>query len=204
VENSIPVKRIQRLSKLGRACCSILICFFILLQFWFLLFLLIEPQEKIRIIIGDNSLSYYTGPDIPSGDSVIPLNFSFSARFFLFLLILIGLGLLIKVLYHLRKLFIIYMQGKIFTYEDIGQLKRAGITGCIMILLNPALRFVSHMAFSEILKGHPELINIIVNHNFFRAIMGIIWVCALSATFICIAWVMERGMEMRENQELTI
>ena len=204
MENSIPNKRIRRLSKLGRACCSILICFCILLQFWSLLFLLIEPQEKMSIIIGDASLSYHTGPDIPSGDNVIPLNFSFSARFLLFLLFLIGFGILIKVLYHIRKLFKLYMQGKIFTYEDIGQLKRVGVTGCIMILLSPVLMLLHHLVWSEIYKGHPEIINVLLNQDFFGFIMGVIRLGALSATVLCISWAMERGMEMRENQELTI
>jgi len=106
---------------------------------------------------------------------------------------ILGLGVLIKFLFHLQKLFSLYAEGKIFTAHNVTQIRQIGVT----LLLLPALWCLGllEMLFVD---------SIVVSDA--RILVGstpvgeLIW----GAVVIVVSWIMDVGRELREEQDLVV
>lgn len=196
----LPMKRIKKISMWVRLCCLFLTVFCLIIMLTIILPLWSGYGEGK--IVGDRSISYAIGGSFP-GETGIPFSdFPFSTKLFLSLFTFIFFGLPVKALYHLSKLFRFYAHGKIFMKEDNGQLKQFGIICLILTCSAPLWELLGHLAVSS-LKGGVSITTIAIK-DFYEILPIVTILGVFSLTVLCISWVMERGMEMRENQELTI
>lgn len=195
----LPMKRIKKISRWVRLCCLFLTVFCLLIMLAIIIPLWSGFGEGK--IVGDGVISYKIGW-IFRGNGIPFSDFSFSAKLFLSLYTFILLGLPVKALYHLSKLFRFYANGKIFTAKDNGQLKQFGIICLILTCSAPLWVLLRHLYVSS-LKGEISIAAVAIK-DFYEILPIVTILGVFSATVLCISWVMERGMEMRENQELTI
>jgi hypothetical protein len=110
----------------------------------------------------------------------------------------LGLAISLKITFHLIKLFALYAEGKIFSAENVQQIRQVGFT----MLIAPALwllsmlipLFVSADGMSVTTSPSAGLLN--VGGVFNQIILGTI--------VIVIAWIMDVGRELREEQDLVV
>lgn len=193
-----PMKRIKAISWRVRLGCIILIGIFLLMvlvgliQIW---------SESGYCVIVDDGIGFFTVEGGGYGFDSVPLvNFSVGEKLLLCLGWIMALGIQVKIFYHFFKLFYFYAKEKIFSKKANSQLRKVGLTGCLLVIASPIAPQLMHnacyLASDRPIKIlFPELSELIFSMSF---------VLIFSVTVICISWVMERGREMRENQELTI
>lgn len=118
---------------------------------------------------------------------VAPL--SLSGRLVLIGLLALSVGVLLKGLHHLDRLFKDYSSGNIFTTEAAGQIRQLGITSMLWTGVNVAWLLA---AFGLTNPRPPTSFSL----HFDSLIIGVI--------IIVISWFMDAAAEMREENELTI
>lgn len=141
------------------------------------------------IAIGDEVFSYlriglteYRGESIPWAAHVI----SWVGN-------LLGLAILLKLFFHLQKLFGHYAEGRIFEKESVQQIRQIGVT----VLLFPVLWLSLAIAPNFIpAEGRTALLESDGAGPFMELIAG--------AVILVVSWIMDVGREMREEQDLLV
>jgi hypothetical protein len=125
-------------------------------------------------------------------------NFSNDGKIFLSIGAFLYFALLLKGFYHSCKLFYHYAEGKIFTTEANGQIRQLGITVCLWPVFIALWKYLSDIA-ANLTFGVPLGLKI----NIF-GILNSTHLLIFGASIICISWIMEKGREIHEDQELTV
>ena len=108
----------------------------------------------------------------------------------------LGVAIVLKLTFHLASLFGLYATGKIFSAENVRQIRQIGIT----LLLFPALAvlglFVPLPVPAEGISsdGPPVFV------QFIAALQNVIF----GVIVIIISWIMDVGRELREEQDLVV
>ncbi|MBN2419042.1 MAG: DUF2975 domain-containing protein [Deltaproteobacteria bacterium] len=193
-----PMQKIKGISKKVRLACGILVAtwlFLALLGFYFIwsekgYYVLDAPGFGIRIINQGND------PE----SLLVPLSdISVSGKILMTFAGALITGLIIKGLYHMRKLFGRYADGGIFTKAAIEQIRQLGITLLLWAFI-PVLGILMKFLVPLFLVTGTADIDIYL----FESLAGIISPVLLGASTVIISWVMHIGAELREDQELTI
>ncbi len=105
----------------------------------------------------------------------------------------LSLGVLLKLNFHLIKLFGLYADGRLFNRENVHQIRQIGIT----VLLFPAL-WVLGLIVPGFLPTDDVARSVMSSgqHPFAELIVG--------AIIIVVAWIMDVGRELREEQDLVV
>jgi hypothetical protein len=161
-----------------------------LFRFLFVLVVLALVVQTILIVTGAEpyDTSVRIGHTEYSGDS-IPR----SIRAIAWIGVVLGSVVLLKLNFHLIKLFGLYADGKLFNSENVYHIRQIGIT----VLLFPALWVLGAIvpgflpaeavARDAVGSGHDPYTELIVG-----------------AIIIVLAWIMDVGRELREEQDLVI
>jgi hypothetical protein len=110
----------------------------------------------------------------------------------------LALAIFLKITFHLIKLFALYAQGKIFSAENVAQIRQIGYT----VLLTPTLwvltLFVPLLVSGEgmTMTSAPESGPMGAGQVFSQIIIGTI--------IIVVSWIMDVGRELREEQDLVV
>jgi hypothetical protein len=102
-------------------------------------------------------------------------------------------AVVMKLCFHLYKLFGLYAQGKIFTQQNVAQIRQVGIS----LLLLPVVSLLIAACAAWLLETSPGLWAVFLNSFPFASLIG-------GGAILPIAWVMDAGRELREEQELVI
>ena len=116
-------------------------------------------------------------------------NLTTAARLVLVGLLLASMGVVLKALLHLRRLFSVYSDGRIFTRQAAANIRQFGIAVVIWAALYSAWDLVPHL-FAQ---AHLPLL--------FHLRMDI---AIVGAVIIVISWFMEAAAELQEESDLTI
>jgi hypothetical protein len=170
--------RVRRISRFGNGLCIVLMigtCLVLCIATWG------------AFALPDATCDFGAGP-VPCA------MLSVSARALTFALLTVGAGLFLKALFHLMRLFNNYSRGEIFTGESVGQIRRIGTTlfvlgACQIVVLVATLALVSARQIAW-----PEHRPIPLPFTAFVA----------GGLIMLIAWVMEIGADLREENELTV
>ena len=161
-----------------------------LFRFLFVVVALALLVQALLIVTGAEpySASVRVGNTEYSGDP-IPLVIRTSA----WLGTTLGLAVLLKLNFHLIKLFGLYADGKLFNRENVHQIRQIGIT----VLLFPAL-WVLGLIVPGFLPTDDVARSVVSSgqHPFTELIVG--------AIVIVVAWIMDVGRELREEQDLVV
>jgi hypothetical protein len=157
----------------------------LLVCFW------IQAPTSIGLHALDITMSF-----IPKGVEILnPL--SPMAKFLGFLISLIPNALSMLIIYFLIKLFKLYENGKIFTFENVNYIKKIGYTLLITELVDPIYQvFMTATLTWGNPHGHRVASITISGIDF-----GTILVALLT---ILISWIMAEGCKLNEEQQLTI
>ena len=109
----------------------------------------------------------------------------------------LGVIVALKLTFHLARLFSLYADGKIFSVENVRQIRQIGIT----LLLFPAL-WVAGLALPEVLPavgatsagGAPV----------FAQFVGTVQSGVLGLIVLIVSWIMDVGRQLREEQDLVV
>ena len=96
------------------------------------------------------------------------------------------------IIYFLMRLFLLYAKGQIFDLLNVKYIRNVGITMLIWQFINPFYQ----ITLSYIVSGQQVISFNLTNHDLYSIITAII--------IILIAWIMQCGHELQEEQELTI
>ena len=102
-------------------------------------------------------------------------------------------AVLLKLCFHLIKLFGLYSQGKIFTQQNVAQIRQVGVS----LLLLPAVWLLAAVGAASQSEASPDLWSLLVTSFPFAGLVG-------GGTIMPIAWIMDAGCELREEHELVI
>lgn len=161
-----------------------------LFQFLFVLVALALVVEAVLILTGAEPFnsSVRIGDTEYSGDSIPG-----TIRMIALIGTVLGSGILLKLDFHLIKLFSLYAGGKIFSAENVHQIRQIGIT----VLLFPALWVLGVIVPSLIPgEGLTKVIAIDGRDPFTELIVG--------AIIMVVSWIMDVGRELREEQDLVV
>jgi hypothetical protein len=142
-----------------------------------------KPHEPSLVRIGH--LVY-------SGDAV-----STDVRVLSYVYFTLAVAISLKITFHLIKLFALYAEGKIFSAENVGQIRQIGFT----MLFSPALFFLTLFvplfvaAEGTISQGGQGAV-LGVGGVFEQIIVGTI--------ILIFSWIMDVGRELREEQDLVV
>jgi len=176
----------QRLEKVQKYSVS----FKRLFRFLFVVVALALVVQTILIVTGAEPYgsSVRIGNTEYSGDSI-----PFAIRTIAWLGTTLGLAVLLKLNFHLIKLFSLYADGKLFNRENVHQIRQIGIT----VLLFPAL-WVLGLIVPGFLPTDDVARSLVSSgqHPFTELIVG--------AIIVVVAWIMDVGRELREEQDLVV
>lgn len=163
-------------------------CLFI----YFILFFNIVGQI-IWVMLGDGPELFLGPPPFPRISSSLLV--SFSSKAIVIFLICLNYGIAIKITHHVKQLFTIFKNGIIFSKDTTWKIRQIGNTillsvGAVLIGV-PLLMFYIPTAHLEI--GH-------IDYLFFAPINNIFF----AVIVFLISWVMDIGMHLSEENELTI
>lgn len=105
----------------------------------------------------------------------------------------LGAAIYLKAFFHLIKLFGLYAEGRIFTLDNVRQIRQLGIT---MLLLPAVWILVLLAVLPEVAGAENGLIRIMPSFPMLAGLGG--------GIVLLIAWIMDVGREMRDEQELVI
>src|SRR5690606_1944109 len=141
------------------------------------------------IAIGDEVFTYvriglteYRGEAIPMAAHVVSWIGS-----------LLGLAILLKLFFHLHKLFGHYAEGRIFEKENVQQIRQIGVTVLLFPILWISLALAPNFIPAE---GRTALLESDGAGPLMELIAG--------AVILVVAWIMDVGREMREEQDLLV
>ena len=145
--------------------------------------------QTVLILLGEETFGYvriglteYSGGAIPPAAQVIA-----------WINTLAALGIFLKLNLHLSRLFDHYANGKIFGHENVHQIRQIGIT----VLLFPALWILTAIAPVFIAAdGRTAL----MDYDGAGPLPAVI----LGAIIMIVAWIMDVGRDLREEQDLWI
>lgn len=165
--------KIRRFSQiLRRLCRTMLVVFSVLLV-----------ASVVAIFMGGNST-------ITAYDISFPLHsLGLQQRTLLAIAAAFGIGVGLKGLYHLERLFGDFARGEIFTINSATQIRQLGVTAVLWAVANLVWVAMAHAFESQHLP-----------HAFYFHADSI----AIGVTVIVVSWFMEMAAEMREENELTI
>jgi hypothetical protein len=123
-----------------------------------------------------------------SGDSIPG-----TIRAIAFIGFVLRLAILLKLNFHLVKLFGLYADGEIFSAENVNQIRQIGIT----MLLFPAL-WVLGLFVPMLIPG--EGLSKTITNGGWQPFSGL----TLGAIVIVVSWIMDVGRELREEQDLVV
>ena len=103
--------------------------------------------------------------------------------------VVLGVGLLLKLFFHMIRLFDLYSLGVIFAVENVRQLRQIGVT----VLLFGILWFFQLLAQLMLPAGVREI-------NLGRLFSILI----LGSVIVFFSWVMDVGRELREDHDLVV
>ncbi|RSL18266.1 DUF2975 family protein [Edaphobacter aggregans] len=130
------------------------------------------------------------GVTVRAFNVAVPLSsLSFPQRLVIVTLLALAIGVLLKGLYHLQRLFGNYASGDIFTTETVGQIRQLGITALLWAGANVAWVAVTHTLMRA---PSPRSFQLHLDS------------VAIGLIVIVISWFMEMAAEMHEENELTI
>jgi hypothetical protein len=161
-----------------------------LFRFLFVVVALAMVVQTILMLTGAEpyETSARIGPMEYRGDPIPP-----AIRTIAWLGTTLGLAVLLKLNFHFIKLFALYSDGKLYHRETVQQIRQIGIT----FLLFPAL-WVLGVIVASVLPTQ-ELSRTLVSSGqdpFNELLVG--------AIIVVVAWVMDVGRELREEQDLVI
>jgi hypothetical protein len=181
--------RLQKVKKYSASLRNLFVFFFVLsILGWFARLRLAwtgpKPGEHDVVEIAH---LVFTGDPVPAEVRVI--------AYVYFTLVL---AISLKIFFHLIKLFALYAQGKIFSAENVHQIRQVGYT----ILISPALwllsllipLFVASDGMSITTSPSAGLLN--VGGVFSQIFLGTI--------ILVVSWIMDVGRELREEQDLVV
>ena len=182
----MPTEAAQRLEKVQKYSVS----FGRLFRFLFVVVALALLIQTILIVTGAEpyGTSVRIGNTEYSGDSIPVV-----IRTIAWLGRTLALAVLLKLNFHLIKLFGLYADGKLFNRENVHQIRQIGIT----VLLFPAL-WVLGLIVPGFLPSDDVARSVVSSGQqpFTELILG--------AIIIVVAWIMDVGRELREEQDLVV
>lgn len=146
-------------------------------------------MQSILILIGDETfsnvrigLTSYSGGSVPAAAHVISWINSLAV-----------LAIFLKLCFHLIRLFDHYAEGRIFGRENVHQIRQLGIT----VMLFPALWLLVAIAPAFIpVDGRTALMDYDGAGPLPEIVLGTI--------ILVVAWIMDVGRELREEQDLWV
>jgi hypothetical protein len=109
----------------------------------------------------------------------------------------LSLAIALKIWFHLIKLFALYAEGKIFSAENVQQIRQVGYT----VLISPALWLLS--LFIPLFVAADGM-SITTSPNLPLNIGGVFQQIILGTIVIIVSWIMDVGRELREEQDLVV
>jgi len=160
-----------------------------LFQFLFFVVAFAMCAKVLLIAIGDEVWSYvrvglteYRGESIPWAAHVISWIGS-----------LLGFVILLKLFFHLQKLFGHYAEGRIFEKQNVHEIRQIGVTVLLFPVLWIALAIAPNFIPAE---GRTALLESDGAGPLMELIAG--------AVILVVSWIMDVGREMREEQDLLV
>ena len=99
----------------------------------------------------------------------------------------------LKILYHFIRLLGMFAQGKLFTAQNVSQLRQIGLT----LMCTPVVWLIAPIgAWPEIVAAQVQWMKIVASFPVGPALTG--------AVFLFAAWIMNEGRELREEQDLVV
>ncbi len=163
---------------------------------WPIMLLLIWFQDQNSFLV--SGLGFSTLNFIPGNIAshiLEPLSFTAKVWGFMVSCIPAMIGMIIT--FSLMRLFKYYQQGKIFTLDNIRQIKRVGLTMLAWAILNPIYQVLMSLVVTLQNPVGQRVIAINLDTDYFRNLItaGIVFV---------IAYIMQEGVKLREEQALTV
>ena len=107
------------------------------------------------------------------------------------------LAISLKIFFHLIKLFALYAKGKIFSAENVHQIRQAGYT----ILISPVLWLLSLLIPLFVAT---DGMSIATSPNLALNVGGVFNEVILGTVILVVSWIMDVGRELREEQDLVV
>jgi hypothetical protein len=147
----------------------------------------------LLLLFGNSSDTLFLFGTIEYRADTIPAG----ARAFIILGFVWGAALLLKLLFHLIRLFDLYADGKIFTVENVRQLRLIGITLFLFLSLW-VLELVAQFVVPEVVVQDSAATTTSINLNIpFSVII-------VGTVIVFFSWIMDVGRELREDQDLVV
>lgn len=113
--------------------------------------------------------------------------------------IVLGMGLALKLNYHLIRLFDLYARGRIFMADNVRQIRQIGISVFLFILLW-VFDLIAKVVLPSVDAGGSEAARGI-EINLGGAPLGL---AVAGIVIMIVSWIMDVGRELREEQDLTV
>lgn len=143
-------------------------------------------------------------PMVPTVDVFIPENYlpliatmPVWARLVGMLLTFIPAGVVMLILFFLIRLFKLFECNKIFTAENVRNIRRIGYT----VLIGEIVSLFYHAAITALVSGTSGVVGTVTEIKFD---IGDIATILTSFVVILIAWIMREGQKLQEESEYTI
>jgi hypothetical protein len=110
--------------------------------------------------------------------------------------VVLGVGLVLRLCFHMIRLFDLYASGRIFTDENVRHMRQIGVTVFLFSaywLVDLALQFVPPSALAS---SATREVMINLNIPFGIVILGTV--------IVFFSWIMDVGRELREEQDLVV
>ncbi len=171
-ETEAKLRKIKKISKLSQVICKVMLAVFTCIS-----------------LAGIVGTMYGRGVTVSIFDVRLPMtSLSLSARMVVAVFVVMSMGVGIKGLYHLHRLFGNYGSGNIFTTDSANQIRQLGIAALLWFFVN-VLWMVVALVFAD-----PVITSISCRPD--ALVVGLV--------VIVISWFMEMAAEMREENELTV
>ena len=120
-------------------------------------------------------------------------------RILVIVTVLLATALVLKLLFHLIRLFDLYASGRIFTPENVRHLRTIGVTVFLFLslwLLDLVAQLIvpQHATSPSTTDAHSLYVSF--NYPFGVVILGIV--------IVFFSWIMDVGRELREEQDLVV
>ena len=184
---AIPGERVKSISELVRFSCNILIALSSIVLVLAFCNMFLDMQIRTNV--------YVTGRGYTSIYFL-----SFSGKLIMAIEILLVYGILLKSLYHLRKLFNYYAEGMIFTKEVNRHIRQFGVIVILLPFLIYVIGWLTNLAvYYSFAVGKPDL-----SIPMSGSIISYIRIIIAGVAIICISLIMDAGIRIRKDQNLII
>ena len=171
-ETEEKLRKIKKISKVSQVICKVMLA----------ILACVSLAGIVGIVHGRGVTLNISGVRLPM------TSLSLGARIVVAVFVVLSMGVGIKGLYHLHRLFGNYGNGNIFTTDSANQIRQLGIAALLWFFVSilwmvAALVFVDPMITSISCRPDALIVGLVV---------------------IVISWFMEMAAEMREENELTV